>query len=368
MIKKIPKYLVLILCFSLSKAVLVTNRTVATISVGYNPTGSAITPDGKFVYVANNNNNSIAGGDNVSVINARTNNVVTTINDASFNEAYTVTINAAGTRAYVTNSNSTTVTIIDTTNNQVLGTITGFEGPSGFAISPTDPSVAYVNNYGVGVDSGNGTTVSVVNLNSNTITATITVDQAPAGLAITPNGEYLYVINYVHGNTGTGTVNVIKTSNNTRIKTINGFSGPFGIAITPDGSRAYVTNFGSNNFSPVGQTVSVIDLTNNSVIATVKVGVQPAGVAITPDGKLAYVTNYYTLYLGPGFTNLTPFTGTVNIIDVATNKVLCPVLVVGSSPGNISISPDGRRAYVSNYSSDNVTVLNIVDKMWLGIC
>ena len=247
--------------------------------------------------------------------------------------------------------------------------IDGFDGPSGMVITP-DGNTAYVNNYGGPILlSGNGTTIRVVDLTTNTIVGDpITVDLAPAALAITPNGEFVYVINYVDGNPGTGTINIIQTSDNTVVGTIPGFSGPFAIAITPDGSSAYVTNFGSNNFSPVGTTVSVVDLRTNKITSTIKLGTQPSGIAITPDGRFAYVSNYNTLYLGPNFSDLTPGKGTINIIDTCTNTVLCQVFVVGSSPAAIAISSDGKRAYVANYSSNNISVINICDQMWLNVC
>lgn len=112
------------------------NTVIATINVGANPAGIAVTPDSRFAYVANNNNDSIPNGDTVSVINLTTNTVETTISDVSFNEPYTVTMNAAGTRAYVSNSNSTTISIIDVSTNTVVGTIDGFDGPSGMVITP----------------------------------------------------------------------------------------------------------------------------------------------------------------------------------------------------------------------------------------
>jgi YVTN family beta-propeller protein len=192
-------------------------RVIATIPVGDTPAGNAVTPDNRFVYVANNNNDSLPNGNTVSVIDARTNKVVTTISDASFNEPYTITINKAGTIAYVTNSNGTTITLISIETNQVIGTIGGFDGPSGMVITP-DGTKAYVNNYGGpgGVGSGNATTVRVVDLTTNTIIGpAITVGLAPASLAITPDGAFVYVINYVDGNPGTGTTSIIRTSDNT---------------------------------------------------------------------------------------------------------------------------------------------------------
>lgn len=374
--KKNLYYYLFILFFFTANALesFVPNPIIATIPVGFNPAGSAVTPDSRFVYIANNNNNSVPNGDAINVIEVATQRLFTTIHDASFNEPYTVTINAAGTIAYVTNSNGTTVTRIDITTNTVIGTITGFDGPSGFAILPNGTR-AYVNNYGgpSGVGSGNGNTVRVVDLTTNAIIGppivlSTTVPAAPAALAVTPNGQYVYVINYVDGNIGTGTISVIRTSDNTVVNTISniGLSGPFAIAITPDGNFAYIANFGSNNFSPFGKTVSVINLNTNTLFATITIGVQPSGLAITPDGKYVYVSNYYTLYLGAGFTNLTAFQGTVNVIRTCDNQVMPTTLIVGSSPANIVITPNGYYAYVSNYTSDTVSVINLtVEKMWL---
>ena len=337
------------------------NQVTATIAVGLNPQGIAITYDSRFAYVANNNGNS------VSVLDLTTNTVVQTITDVSFNQPYTITINPAGTKAYVTNSNGETVTIIDLTTNLVTGTISGFDGPSGCVITP-DGNYAYVNNYGGAiVQSGYGVTVSVVDLNTPAIVATVALGPpappyvAPAALAITPDGAYVYVVNYVTGDTGTGTISIIRTSNNTaQLNAITGFSGPFAIAITPDGQYAYITNFGSNNFAPIGTTVSVVSLSSNTIVATIPLGIQPAGVAITPYSSYAYVSNYNTLYEEPDFGDLTAGEGTVNIINTKTNKVVSPTIQVDLSPGAVAISPNGRFAYVSNYTSNTVSVIPLL--------
>lgn len=338
-----------------------TNVVIGTIGVGDTPAGIAVTPDNLFAYVVNNNNDGIPNGDSVSVINLVYNTLQQTIHDSSFNEPYTVTINAAGTKAYVTNSNGSTVSIINLATNTVTGTITGFDGPSGFVITP-DGNHAYVNNYGGPiVGSGNGTTVRVVDLNTNTIVGpALTVGQAPAALAITPDGAYVYVVSYVDGNIGTGTISIIRTSDNSvQLNAITGFSGPFAIAMTPNGKYAYVTNFGSNNFSPVGTTVSVVSTTSNLIVNTITLGVQPSGIAITPDGSFAYVSNYSSLYNGMGFTNLTSSQGTINIIDLQTNTVISPIIGVGFAPDAIAISPNGQFAYVTNYRSNTVNIISL---------
>ncbi len=66
------------------------------------------------------------------------------------------------------------------------------------------------------------------------------------------------------------------------------------MAITPDGRHAYITNRGSD-------TVSVVDTASNTVTATITIPPDPypyvghsypKGVAITPDGRRAYITNF----------------------------------------------------------------------------
>jgi YVTN family beta-propeller protein len=349
------------------------SRVVATMNVGVTPAGLAITPDGKKAYVANNNNYGIVS--NVTVLDLTTNMPLKTINDPSFNGPYTVTINSKGTRTYVTNSGGTTITIINTVTDTVIGTIGGFDGPSGMVIKG---DTAYVNNYGSGnpLQSGFGTTVRVVDLIGGTIVGPpILVGQAPAAItmapAIAPDQSFVYTANYIDGNTNTATLSKISTATNSVVATIgpfspNGFSGPFAIAITPDGAKAYVTNFGSNNFTPFGTTVSVVDLQTNTIVNTINLGIQPSGLAISKDGTRVYVSNYNTLYSnGPSvpppltFTGLTAGEGTVNIIDGATGKVLQPTIVVGQSPSAIAISPNGGVAYVSNYTSNTVTAITL---------
>lgn len=321
------------------------------INTGVNPTGVAYT-DNK-VYVANNNNYGIANEDSVSVINLD-DYTVNKIHDPSFNEPYTITIH--GKYAYITNSNSDSITIMNIKNDKVVDIIEGLDGPSGFV---AHKNIGYVNNYGGpdGVKSGNGNTISVVDLKTKLIIDTIiinpTIPAAPARLAISPNGKYVYCINYVNGEMGTGTMSIINTKTNKIIYTIYGFSGPFDIALTPNGKEAYVTNFGSNNFAPFGTTVSVIDLKKFS-IKNITTGIQPSGVAISPNGKFAYVTNYNTLYAGENFTKLTPGVGTVSVIDTKTYKVINTIQV---NQGPANICTDGNNIYVTNFISN---VLNII--------
>ena len=74
----------------------------------------------------------------------------------------------------------------------------------------------------------------------------------------------------------------------------------------------------------------------------IRAGAVPYAVAVTPDGKTAYVTNYSD--------------GTVIPISTATNTA--PPIRTGQGPSYIAITPYGKTAYVSNQGSGTVTPID----------
>jgi YVTN family beta-propeller protein len=358
MIKKVKSYYIILsvlLLFSVSANAII-DRSVATIHVGLNPSGVAITPDGRFAYVANNNTNQIAGYDSVSVIDLQTNKVIKVIYNSIFEQLGDVAINNKGTKVYITNSNSTNIIVIDVATNTVETIIGGItSGPLNIVLTP-DSTRAYVSNP-------TDNTVSAIDLVSNTVIGSqIPVGASPGGLSVTPDGKFVYVANFVSPDPDAGSISVISTATNTVVETIKaGFVGPSNIIIDSAGKYAYITNRGSVTSDAPG-TVSVLNLKTNKVIYNLKVGVQPEGLAFSPNGRFLYVTNLNS----PDVANGLAFgIGIVNIIDTVNFKVLEQELLVGFYSTNIAISSDGTRAYVTNFYSDSVSVLDINDQMWL---
>jgi DNA-binding beta-propeller fold protein YncE len=350
--------LFILVTFTATGAFITPTISTQTFNTGINPSGLAVWENR--LYVANNNNYGISGQDSVSVIDINTGQIIATITDSSFDEPYTITFYQG--KAYVTNSGSPsvsgqsgTVTIVDLATNAVTGTISGFNGPSGFVVDSVH-NVAYVNEYGAAgsvLQSGQANTIKVVDLTNNTITQTITVELAPAAMTLTSQG-LLLVANYNDGNPGTGSMSIIDTTSNIVTQTIaSGFSGPFAVVASHDGKFAYVTNFGSNNFAPFGNTVSIVDLTTYTIVDSIVVGIQPSGIDISLDDSELYVSSYNTLYAGASFTNLTAGQGIISVINIATKKVVKTILV-GQSPSNVITSLNGN-IYVSNYMSNTVT-------------
>ena len=100
---------------------------------------------------------------------------------------------------------------------------------------------------------------------------------------------------------------------------------------------AYVANTGSN-------TVTPIDTATGTTGTPIAVGSGPGWIAITPNGRTAYVAD-------ANADSVTP-------IDTQTNTPGSPILV-GSLPEGLAIAPDGKTAYVTNTFSNTVTPINI---------
>ena len=210
-----------------------TNRLLSTIVVGGGaggPSGVAITPDGRHVYVPNWDAGRMSGI--VSVIDSGSNTVTAT-----------VVISGRG------------------------------GGPSGVAISPDGRQAYVATHQEVGEESGR---VSVIDTESNSVIARVAVNPFPSGIAVTPDGGRAYVLDEA------GMPAVIDTATHEATFPIDGL-GTGRIAFTPDGLRAYVTQEGS-------LTVHVLDTGSNALIGLIDLDGRPTDVALSPDGARAYVT------------------------------------------------------------------------------
>jgi YVTN family beta-propeller protein len=180
-----------------------------------------------------------------------------------------VAVNPAGTKAYVANSDSSTVSVINTATNAVTATIA--------VPAIHDPDVSYfpcgvaVNPAGTRLymTAGSGMVgkLFAINTATNTITATVPEDHV-FGVAVNPAGTRVYITA-----TSPSLVDVINTATSTSAAVVHVGDDPMGVAVNPAGTNVYVANSGSN-------TVSVINTGTNTVVNTVNVGNSPSGIAI----------------------------------------------------------------------------------------
>ncbi len=135
---------------------------------------------------------------------------------------------------------------------------------------------AYVTNSG-------SNSVSVVDLESLETVNTIDVGEYPLMIDIDPEGKRAYVTNH-----GSRTVSVIDLMTETEIKKINVGTNPYGVAVSPDGEHVFVANYTSKD-------ISVIDVDPTSggfdhVTSNIVTGTENRKLAIDPNSSMIVVT------------------------------------------------------------------------------
>jgi YVTN family beta-propeller protein len=301
----------------------VAQPTVAgTFGTGAGPRAGAVTPDGKYAYVAG----SVAKS--ISVVDLATNAVAAEI-PIEAGAPFSIAFTPDGSRAYVavqdqTRRTGSSVVVLDTTTRAVTATIPTDKYPYSLAVSP-DGRQVYVPTHDTNA-------VSVIDTATNTVVNKIAVKPNPHSVAFSVDGRRAYVANHA-----SNLVTVVDTGNGAVLAEIPVAPSPHSVAMSPDSTRVYVVNYDADS-------VTVIDPVANTVTGTIPVQSKPQSIEFAHDGKHAYVVN--------------DGSNTVSVIDTATSKVTA-TLGVGTSPTEVFLAPDGRHAYVTNIGSNDVTVLNI---------
>jgi len=272
---------------SVSVVDLAANQTIATIPVGQSPIGVAISPDGAKVYITNQQSSTI------SVINTATNTVQTTFVTPIGTKPTGIVVTPDNSKIYVADHQLNSVLVYNTATNSLISTIPVGTSPYGVCISPDGTKVYAANS--------SDNTISVINTATNIVIATVPVGLGPNALCISADGNTLYVANY-----GSNNVSVVNTLNNTLTTSIPAGAGASVVSLSPDGKELYVSN-------PNDNTVSVINTTDNSVIATIPVNGGPYGMSISKDGSKLYVGNLSSNKITIISTSTNTVTGSITV-------------------------------------------------------
>lgn len=292
---------------------------------------------------------------------------------------------AAGTvRIIQTNSAGDDVSIIDPATNKVVGTIHGIEVNHGAAAAP-DGSRYYISNEG-------RSTLDVVDRKTLEITRSIPLSGHPNNIAISKDGSRVYVSIAV----APGAIDVIDTTSLERVKSIPVKGPVHNTYVTPDGKYVVSGSIPSH-------VITVIDQKTEEPVWSLQMdlGIRPMAFMTNTDGSTKWI-----------FAQLTGFNGFA-VIDFATrkeiNRIKLPDLPpgkapykvggneshgmavtadektlvvnsrlnsaiyfyslpdlkvlgsteVGRSPDWVTLTPDGKRAYVANAASNSVSVVDI---------
>ncbi|MGP2492880.1 YVTN family beta-propeller repeat protein [Mesorhizobium sp. PUT5] len=217
-----------------------------------------------------------------------------------------VIADAEGNRAYVSNSEDDTVSVIDLEKGEAVATVSTGDYPHGLRMSPDGKSI-----YVANVEDG---TVSVIDTDSLSEVARIKVGTAPVQVGFTPDGSRVYV-----SLRDENKVAVIDTATRRVTARIDVGRAPIQVHATSDSRYVYVANQGTE--TKPDDTVSVIDVASGKVVKTIRTGAGAHGVTVSGNGEFVFVTNIID--------------GTVSEISVESQSVV-RTYRVGKGPNGIT--------------------------------
>jgi YVTN family beta-propeller protein len=290
---------------------------------------------------------------------------------------------ASSVRIIQTNSAGDDVSIIDPATNKVVGTIHGIEVNHGAASAP-DGSRYYISNEAE-------STLDVVDQKTLKVTRKIPLSGHPNNIAIGKDGKRVYVSIARKP----GAVDVIDTTSLEKVKTISVNGAVHNTYVTPDGKWVVSGSIPS-------KTITVIDAKTEEPVwsLTMDLGIRPMTFATNPDGSTKWIFVQLSDFSGfavvdfatqkevnriklPDIPGRTPFRvggnashgmavtadGKTLVVNSGLNSALymysLPDLKflgsadVGRAPDWVTLTPDGKRAYVANAASNSVSVVDI---------
>ncbi len=235
--------------------------------------------------------------------------------------------------AYVTNSGSNTVTVLDLVNLRQDRVLSVGSNPSGVAINPKKNEVYVVNT--------NSGTVSVIDAEHNRIVATILVGSKPYFISIDTTGTRAYV-----ANSGSNTVSVLDLDKHRLIRTILAGKGPGLAKISPDGDTLVITN-------RIGGSAYIIDAKTFHTRAVFADCPQATDAVILPDSSKAFVAcsgGHQVMAIGLAQPK--------SSIEQDRSDRLLAYLDVGKTPIHLALKPDGGEIFVCNFDGDSISEID----------
>jgi uncharacterized repeat protein (TIGR01451 family) len=314
------------------------------IEVGNDASNIVLTADGKYALVTSYGDGTLKVID-TDPASATYRTVIKTITVGK--QAIRIAASACLNKAYITNKQDNTVSVINLSTLAVDATLTGFSTPWGIVVAPSGDRVYVSNN-------GNGRITPIDSVNDTVLTAWNVGGSSLQDIDITPDGSRLYTpgsANTLVVNTSTGTLN-------TSIP--NEASGLYGVSVLPAtiGPMAYTANGGS-------QTISVINTNSNTITATISVPGAPSGLALYPPATgcnlapiAAFGPKTLTGQVGVPFTFIdrsirNPTSWTWNFGDGETSTEANPThTYTGSGPYTVTLTTSN--AYGSSNTASRV--------------
>ncbi len=295
---------------------------VATIPTGEGPHEVAVSPDGQLA-VATSYGTDRAPGSTLAVIDLPGAKAVKTVDLGEYGRPHGIVWLKDGRHVLVTAEAKKAVITVDVATGSVTRAVeTGQEISHMLAVAP-DGSRAFVANIGSG-------SVTAIDLEKAERIANIGAGEGAEGIDITPDGREVWITNRA-----ADTVTVIDASSLEVLKELRAGSFPIRAKATPDGRHVLVSNARSGD-------MSVFDVATKGETRRIPMKLEvgetegrlfggrfgsssvPIGILIRPDGKRAYVAHANA--------------DVVSIVDLETWEVTGS-LRPGKEPDGLGFSP-----------------------------
>jgi DNA-binding beta-propeller fold protein YncE len=282
----------------------------------------------------------------------------------------------------VTNKTPNTATIIDVGSGATLATLPTGNGPHEIVIT-ANGRTAIVSDYGTGP--APGSTLTFIDVPGRKVTRTVSLGEyrRPHGLVLLRGDSLLAVTSEANK-----AVLLVRVATGDIAKVIpTNQAGSHMVGITADGARGWTGDIGSN-------TVSELDLVKGVSLRTVAVPAQPEAINVTPDGKEVWVGSnvtgkvsvvnsatgevstaaegfgwpYRVLYSPDTRMVLMPDLRKeeLRFIDRASRQDLARLSLPGKGPQGITLTPDGKYAFLSFSTGAAVAIIDVAQRRIVG--
>jgi YVTN family beta-propeller protein len=231
-------------------------------------------------------------------------------------------------RIIQTNSAGDNVHVIDPVTNKVVGVIEGIEVSHGAGVAP-DGSRIYVSNEAE-------STLDVVDAKTLKVTGHVPLSGHPNNMAVGADGKKVYV-GIIQA---PGGVDVIDTASLKRLKTVPTKGTIHNAYVTPDGKYVVAGSI-------QGRTINVIDAATDEPAWTLDMdlGIRPMTFNTNPDGSTKWI-----------FAQLTGLNGFA-VIDFATRKEIRRINNPDLPPGKATVPEGSDPSHGMAVTSDGKTLV-----------
>ncbi|MBN2349160.1 MAG: beta-propeller fold lactonase family protein [Bacteroidales bacterium] len=269
-----------------------------------------------------------------------------------------LTLSKEGNKMYVVGQEGNVLLEVDVTSGKVIHKIKVGEHPHSVVLNSNN-TLAYVSNQWSDY-------ISVIDLGTSKEIDSLKTGNGPAGLAISNDNNYLYVVNSFSSDISVLDLNLKKEK-----KRLAAGNNPTCAKISPDGNNVFVT---SRRTLPMPyNTPPMTELTvlnTNSQYVTDRIIFEKAyvmeNVAFTPSGDLAIATLIRPKNLIPSIQVEKGWMMNhgIGIIERKEGGRIFQFLLdepnaYYSDPFDIAITPDGKKAFISNAGVNVISVIDI---------